>query len=211
MFFLRPVAVSHLALLWANNDWILNDKLPTAGCDRYERSDDMVRRTDWRIMHFLKKYNKKNAMQVLFQRLTIDITWWGTYQKAVNILWAANQHGEIAKLLGQSQKYLIFIVDCICRTVQRHVQSFRVQSCFQQRGCMWPSGSLLLWKKERQEIFKTTGFYYLWGMAGVQYESFQRQAPVQWWTASWCCLAATVQKQRQMCTLATRSHRGAGD
>lgn len=52
-------------------------------------------------------------------------------------------------------------------------------------------------------------FYYLWGMVGVQCESSQRRAPEQWWTASWCCLAATVQKQRQMCIWATRSHRGA--
>lgn len=134
-----------------------------------------------------------------------------TYQKAVNILWSANQHGEIAKLLSQSQKDLIFIIDGICRTVQRHVKTFRVEPCFQQKGYV---GQVSYWDKGKSGDFcifiSRLRFYYLWGMEGVQCESFQRQGPVQWSTASWCCLAATVQKQRQMCTLATRSHSGAG-
>lgn len=36
-----------------------------------------------------------------------------TYQKTVNILRPSNQHREIAKLLSQSQKHLIFIIDGI--------------------------------------------------------------------------------------------------
>lgn len=36
-----------------------------------------------------------------------------TYQKTVNILRPSNQHREIAELLSQSQKHLIFIIDGI--------------------------------------------------------------------------------------------------
>ena len=35
----------------------------------------------------------------------------GSYQEAVDILWAAHQHGEVAQLLSQGQQDLIFIVD----------------------------------------------------------------------------------------------------